>query len=41
LVDGVTLVSDIPPELVGVGERMVEGQITTAAQALGEIQSVV
>jgi hypothetical protein len=41
LVDGVTFVSDIPPELVLVGERMVKGEVTTAAQGLGEIQSVV
>jgi hypothetical protein len=40
LVDAVTFVSDIPPALILIGERMMEGQVTTAAQGLGEVTAL-
>ena len=38
IVDAVTFVSDIPPPMVDVGYRMIEGKILTAAQALADIR---
>ena len=40
IVDAVAFTPDIPPALITVGKRMMEGLVTTAIQCLVEIQCV-